>query len=439
MGEQKRIQCLGMLGDRGINMKKVLLRGPILTQSGYGEHARFLWRSLKKFPQHYEVYVEPLTWGQTSWMWEDTEERQQIDEDIAKCMVYRRNQGHFDVAFLVTIPNEWERIAPVTIGVTAGIETTKVSPQWLYKANTTVDKIIVPSTFSKEVFEKTRYPVQDEKTSQNTVLKLAVPIEVVHYPVKEFSEVELGVELESDFNFLCVAQWGPRKNINNTIKWFLKEFKDDDVGLVLKTSKARNCVIDRMLIQKEIREVIEEMDIKDRKCKIYLLHGYMNNDEIHSLYVHPKIKAIVNFGHGEGFGLPLFEAAYCEMPVITHEFGGQKDFLFAPKNNKKGGEKLRPFFSNVVYETRPVHKEAVWDTVVQADSEWAYVNEQGAKMAMREAYENYSLHKGKAKKLKKWILNNFKSDEQHKQMVESAGIHQEIDEEIETLFNELEL
>jgi len=420
-------------------MKKVLLRGPILTQSGYGEHARFLWRALQMFPERYEVFVEPLNWGQTSWLWENDEERRQIDESIARCMVFRQQKGNFDIAFLVTIPNEWEKLAPINIGVTAGIETTKVAPEWIWKANTTVDKIIVPSKFSKEVFENTVYPVQDRQTGQNTVLKLSVPVEAVHYPVKEFEEVDLGLDLKTDFNFLCVAQWGPRKNIGETIKWFLEEFKDDNVGLVLKTSKARNSTIDKMLVEKEIKEILSEFEDADRKCKIYLLHGYMNNDELHSLYVHPKIKAIVNFGHGEGFGLPLFEAAYCEMPVIAHDFGGQKDFLFAPKKGKSNNKKLRSFFSNVVYETRPVQKSAVWSGVIQSDSEWAYVNEQAAKMALRETYENYSLHKGKAKKLKKWILENFNSDEQHKKFVIASGIHQEIDKEIEALFNELEI
>lgn len=423
---------------RGIKMKRVLLRGPILTQSGYGEHARFLWRALKNFPQHYEVYVEPLTWGQTSWLWEDNEERKKIDEDIARCVVYQQSKGQFDAAFLVTIPNEWERVAPITIGVTAGIETTKVSPEWIWKANTTVDKIIVPSTFSKNVFENTSYPVQDQN-GKNTILKTAVPIEVVHYPIKTFNEVELGLDLKTDFNFLCVAQWGPRKNIGSTIKWFVDEFKDDDVGLILKTSKARNSVVDKILVEREIKDILDTLDTEERKCKIYLLHGYMNNDELHSLYVHPKIKAIVNFGHGEGFGLPLFEAAYCEMPIITHDFGGQKDFLFAPKKDKGGKEKMRSFFSSVVYELKPVQKSAVWKSVIQEDSEWAYVNEQAAKMCMRETYENYSMHKGKARKLKKWITKNFNSDDQHKKMVEVTSLHQEIDKEIEALFNELEI
>ena len=54
----------------------------------------------------------------------------------------------------VTIPNEWEKLAPINIGVTAGIETTKVSPQWVEKSKL-MDKIITISEHSKQVYENT--------------------------------------------------------------------------------------------------------------------------------------------------------------------------------------------------------------------------------------------------------------------------------------------
>ena len=171
-------------------------------------------------------------------------------------------------------------LAPVTIGVTAGIETTKVAPEWIWKANSVVDRIVVPSEFSKKVFEETVYPIQEKETGNNTSLKLKKPIGVVHYPVKEYEYKDLELNLECDFNFLAVAMWGPRKNIENTVKWFVEEFHDDEVGLVLKINKTRNCVADRFLTKKEIAEFLEKYP--ERKCKIHVLHGYLNHDEIHS-------------------------------------------------------------------------------------------------------------------------------------------------------------
>ena len=43
---------------------------------------------------------------------------------------------------------------------------------------------------------------------------------------------------------------------------------------------------------------------KDRKCKIYWIHGSMTEEEIHGLYVHPKIDSYITTTHGEGLGFP---------------------------------------------------------------------------------------------------------------------------------------
>ena len=54
----------------------------------------------------------------------------------------------FDISLQITIPNEWERMAPVNIGVTAGIESTKIAPAWVEKS-LQMDKIIVTSNHAK--------------------------------------------------------------------------------------------------------------------------------------------------------------------------------------------------------------------------------------------------------------------------------------------------
>ncbi len=99
------------------------------------------------------------------------------------------------------------------------------------------------------------------------------------------------------------------------------------MGLVVKTNMAKNSLVDRASTEAKFRRILEDVQAPtDRKCKIYLLHGDMTDEEIHSLYLHPQIKAFVSLPHGEGFGLPLFEAAYSALPVVTVGWSGQLDF-----------------------------------------------------------------------------------------------------------------
>ena len=378
--------------------KKVLVEGPILTQSGYGEHARLVMRSLRSQEEFFDIYALPVNWGQTSWLFEDNEERRWFDSVISKTMIFLQQNPQFDVYVHVGIPNELKRKAPITIEVTAGIETTKASPEWLDILNRECDKIITISQHSKDVLEQTAWKAQDQ-FGRVFDLQLQKPVEVIGYPVKQFKQFDSSewLQLDYDFNFLCVAQWGVRKNLENTIRWFVEEFRKDKVGLVCKVNHANNSILDRERCDKTIKEILKSYP--DHVCKVYLLHGDMNEDEVHNLYVHPKMKAIINFGHGEGFGLPLWEAAYCGLPVIAPDFSGHKDFLYMEVDGKK-----KAAFSRVAYELKEIQQEAVWNGVLVKDSEWAYVKPIAAKLSMREVYKDYGRFKGQAKKLKEYIL-----------------------------------
>ena len=371
---------------------KILLRGPVLTRSGYGEQTRFALRALRSRADLFDIYVQPLKWGQTSWLNEADSERQWIDSTIERTIAYIQQGGNFDSTVQVTIPNEWEKLTARDIGYTAGIETTKVAYSWIEKGNL-MDNIIVVSDHSKSVYETT-----------------------VNYPVKHIQAEPVELELSTAFNFLCVAQWGPRKNMHSTLRWFVEEFRDEDVGLVLKSNIAKNSVLDREALLAQVTAILHSLG--DRQCKVYLLHGDMTEGELHSLYTHPKINALVSFPHGEGFGLPLFEAAYSGMPVVATGWSGQLDFLV----NKKTGKNR---FYNVEYDLQPVQKEVVWEGVIIKDSMWAYTREQSAKQKMRECYYDLTSENGdetreKFKQYAAEIDEEFGAEKMYKQFVDAV-------------------
>jgi hypothetical protein len=419
---------------------RVLVKGPVLTRTGYGEHARFVLRSLREV-ENIELFVTPTQWGRSGWVWEDSEERTWIDGLVGKTAVHTHQQGTYDVSIQVGIPNEWDRLAPVNIGVTAGIETTKVAPVWLERANL-MNKVITISTHSKRVFKETEYHGTHQQTGQQMTLKCTAPIDVVHYPVKNHKKVDLDLDVTTPFNFLTIAQWGPRKNIENTIQWFVEEFIDNpEVGLVVKTFAKGGSLMDRQMARNTLSKLLE--NYSHRQCKIYLLHGDLSEKEIHSLYKCPKIKAYVSLAHGEGFGLPHFEAAYSGLPVVAPEWSGYLDFLCMPKKDKKGNEKIKPHFVTVDYDMQPIAPEAVWDGVLEKESMWCYAQQGSYKMRLREVYKDYGRFQKQAKVLKKWIEVNFDEKGQLEKLREAivstfpSHNSPELDAEIDELFEKL--
>ena len=397
---------------------RIVVRGPVLSMSGYGEQSRFALRSLRKHEDKFDIHIVPVPWGNTNWINDDDEERQWMDNHIRRTAMYLQSEQNpqFDMSLQITIPNEWEMMADVNIGYTAGIETTRVAPVWIEKANM-MDRIIVVSNHAKNVFMNSAYDALNKQTGEKTNLHVKTPIEVVNYPVREFEpDSNFNINLEHDFNYLLVAQWSTRKNIENTIKWFIEENIDDEVGLVIKTNSQANCKIDKeFTLEQRLEPLLKSYP--DRKCKIYLLHGDMTPEELTALYQHPKIKCMISLTHGEGYGLPLFEAAYNGLPIIAPGWSGQTDFLYALASGPSGGKKkkVRALFNSVTYDLRPVQKEALWPGVIEEGSMWCFPHQGSYKMELRKIRKKYDRALKMAKTLQTHILENFTKDKLYDQ------------------------
>jgi len=251
-------------------MKTILVRGPALSRSGYGEQTRFALRALKAYEERFNILLVNTSWGHTGWIADTGEERDWYDYILAKGHQHLQQKLPIDISLQVTIPNEWEKLAEVNIGYTAGIETTKVAPHWIEKSRL-MDKIIVVSNHSKNVYNDTKYEGQIEQTGETVQIKNETPIEVVNYPVRSLEKQDININLDYEFNFLAVAQMGPRKNIPNTVYWFIDEFHNEEVGLVLKTNTANCTTQDFARTERNLKAITDKYP--NRKCKIYLLHG----------------------------------------------------------------------------------------------------------------------------------------------------------------------
>jgi glycosyltransferase involved in cell wall biosynthesis len=377
--------------------KKIFVRGPVLSQSGYGEQARFALRALRSREDLFDIYIQPINWGQTGWIWDESEFRDWMDARILETqLLIQQKQLQPDMSLQITIPNEFQKICPINIGYTAGIETDRVAPAWLQKGND-MDKILVVSNHAKDTYVNTTAEARNNQTGETFPYKLETPVEVVweNTPLAEEAEAIPGFDLKNDFNFLCVSQMGPRKNLENTIKWFVEEFVDQEVGLIIKTNTRGNSRIDLEHTENALKAILAAYP--DRKCNVSLLHGDLSESQMRGLYEHDKIKAMVNISHGEGFGLPLFEAARLALPIISVGWSGQTDFL---------GDK----FLKVKHSLGVVQPQAVWDGVIQQDSQWAYADQGSFKMALRQMYKKHGEFVEQAEELQDYVDTHFRDE-----------------------------
>ena len=410
-------------------MKKiVLLCAPFSSRSGYGDHARDLFEALH-LSDKYDLKIIDVPWGDCPMNALSLDNP--VHSAIKESMLTPDNplNQQPDIYIDIRIPNEFEQHGKYNIGITAGIETTGVSHKWVEGCNK-MDMIIVPSFHSKKTFTSVVYDkmqnTPDGKQTKIGELKVEKPIEVIFEGVdddvykplnkdeisEEFFEW-LNNEVPEKFAFLFVGQWtgGPktkfgedRKDIAKLIKVFYESFanKKKQPALILKTNGATYSIMDREEILYKMKE-IKKMFPSDWKLpNVYLLHGDFDKKEMNELYNHPKVKAMVSFTHGEGFGRPLLEATMVGLPVIASNWSGQIDFLSKEHSALINGQ------------LDLVPKSAVWKDIIIPESSWFYIYENEAYKILNNAFKDYDTFKAGTKKLmdknrEKYTIKNMSS------------------------------
>jgi glycosyltransferase involved in cell wall biosynthesis len=348
------------MADSNVVKKKVVLRAPILSQSGYGVHSRQIARWLLSRPD-VDLIVQPVQWGITPWYLNATAQ----DGFIGKLLERAREvKDFFDVSFQVQLPNEWTvGLARKDVGVTAGVETTTCNPEWIKNINA-MSHVVVPSSHVKATFERTSQLLRPNDVH-------VIPESFID--AVNSNAIPLGVEFDTKFNFLLIGQLtsrtaeSDRKNIFNTLKWFCEVFAgDSNVGLIVKTNSGRETKIDRKVTTDAVVQVLNQVR-KGPFPKIHLIHGALTDNEIAGLYTHPTVKAFISLTRGEGFGLPILEAAASGVPIITTNWSGHLDFL-------KYGKYIK-----LDFELRQIPKSRIDKSIFVTDAKWADVNEQDVK------------------------------------------------------------
>lgn len=381
----------------------LLFQAPVATRSGYGDHSRDILKSLFEIDK-YDVKVVPTRWGNTpqNVLDEDTEFNRRVLSSIVTQLTKQP-----DIFIQVTVADEFKPVGKFNIGITAGVETT-VAPKDFIEGCNRMNAVITPSEFTKDVLQKTGYREEDQRTKQVIrEIKLERPVNVLLEGVD--TEVFNGKKgdsilesVDTDFNFLFVGHWlsgdigQDRKDVGMMIKTFCTVFKglekDKQPGLILKTSSAGFSVMERERLTKKLKGVLDPYG--DNCPPVYLVFGDLTQEEMNSLYNDEKVKAMLMFTKGEGYGRPLAEFATTGKPIIVSNWSGHKDFL---------PEKYTHYLEGELTE---VHQSAQNKFLIQG-SKWFTVNYSSAASVINQVFTRYNEACKKSERLTHNIRKNF--------------------------------
>ena len=386
--------------------KQVLMCAPFNTRSGYGDHARSIFYSIMD-REDFEIKCVDVRWGDTP--------RNHLDPKIPKhkklldTFVDGNNLQQPDIYIDIRIPNEFQTPAKFNIGITAGVETDVVSPEFIMGCNQ-MNLNLGTSQFTVATFQRCAYDQTKEVDGQNQVIgqvKLERPMAVlsegidttIYKPIKDAGKSDDPFKkqiydmINESFVFLHVGQWGKgkygedRKNIAVMIKTFLQAFANQPSppALLLKTNGANFSHLDKAETIKKIQKEKDKFKSADSLPNIYLLHGDLTLEQMALLYNLPKVKAMLSCTHGEGFGRPLAEATCCDLPVIATGWSGQMDFLNPKQSTLIEGE------------LKPVPKSLIWKPIIVEPSKWFCADEGDIIRKLRFFKKNHKKLKHQAK------------------------------------------
>ena len=386
--------------------KQVLMCAPFNTRSGYGDHARSIFYSIMD-REDIEIKCVDVRWGETP--------RNHLDPKIPKhkrlldTFIDGKNIQQPDIYIDIRIPNEFQTPAKFNIGITAGVETDVVSPEFIQGCNQ-MNLNLATSKFTAANFRRCQYDQTKEVNGQQQrigTLKLDAPIGVlsegidttIYKPIKDAGKSddpfkkEIYDMIDESFVYLHVGQWGKggygedRKNIAVMIKCFLQAFANqpNPPALLLKTNGADFSHLDKADVIKKIQAEKDKFKSADSLPNIYLLHGDLTLEQMALLYNLPKVKAMLSCTHGEGFGRPLAEATCCDLPVIATGWSGQMDFL---------NERQSTFIAG---ELKSVPKSMIWKPILVEPSKWFCADEGDIIRKLRFFKKNYRKLKHNAK------------------------------------------
>jgi glycosyltransferase involved in cell wall biosynthesis len=271
----------------------------MLEGTGYGEYARLLaWaidaagHDLRTRCRPYRP-LKPEDLGRTG--------------ELAMERLGHRADDPVDISLIVHVPSAFKRLA-VKRALNIGLSMTEsdIPPPGYVRScnNGSIDVFAIPSEWNRTAFRE-----------------VGVPTTIIHPPVAP-DLLEMGVRRRGDvLTYLSNFSWSSRhKDPHSLLEAFCRAFDHSDpVRLVIKTQGPSD-----EQIAEDVHEAMKRAG-SSRAPEIKVICGAMSRKDVLGLYAESDV--YVSSHHGEGWGLPIFEAMAIGMPAIATAYSAPLEYM----------------------------------------------------------------------------------------------------------------
>jgi len=338
----------------------VEIKGPIFGSSGYAEACRNLVEGL--WESNVNVSFKPIIVHPSEHKSRNKNVNLIVQDSISNTNISDTGIVFYLAEYFMQHLQGKKR----RIGYTM-LEVDGVPSTWVQYINTYLTELWVPSTFNQKTFSKSgvKVPIRSVPLGINTnrFNPHVIPI----------------LQNNGKYTFLCVCEWGERKNVHLLMRAFQSEFdKKEPVQLILKIGSFDAAVsVEKELSQYDLRNVI----LLSRE---YDLHQMPSLFKSADCFVLPT--------SGEGWGLPFMEAMAVGLPVIGTAWSANLDFMNNENSYLINVERIVPAMARC-----PLY----------SGFSWALPDVSHLKKLMRHVYQNQDESRTKGVVASKYIMDNF--------------------------------
>jgi len=344
--------------------------GPALDYSGYGEANRhdigaLISAGINVVGEYTKHCLEIAEYGELG----------QLVRDCAN------KTDDYKIKILHTTPNIYGRfIEPGKYHIARVFwETDKLPPDFAHGIKA-----------CQEIWTGSEYNAQAIRNAGITDIPIFIIPEAIAVPAPKVEPFI--IPNENDYRFYSIFEWTERKNPTALLEAFWREFEHDtNVSLTLKAYTDNFTPEKRNMIKDKFKAVKDKLGLS-KYAPVYIYTHLMNRDEIYKM--HASFDCYLSTHRGEGWGIPQMEAMLMGNPVISTNCGGIHEYI-------DDVAKLIPYKSVPVSN---VDRNAIW---YRPDQNWADVDIDAFREAMRWAYENQKEAKELGMKAQSFVKDNF--------------------------------